>query len=166
MGKSPHPKGSKKPLRKKNSLKTFSIDQNVTIDEISENLPVLYAELTNKKMSMSIEEVKDNSIFPSLRKEEKQDQDPFSNYTPSVYDFLGRAKTDEEGFEIIDFLAKQGNISSETETEITKKLKISGIRFFGSIRSSNYYFRKSEEIRNRVLIQKRYPSRIDDESKV
>ncbi len=166
MAKSPHPKGSKKPLRKKNSLKTFSIDQNVTIDEISENLPVLYAELTNKKMSMSIEEVKDNSIFPSLRKEEKQDQDPLSNYTPSVYDFLGRAKTDEEGFEIIDFLAKQGNISSETETEITKKLKISGIRFFGSIRSSNYYFRKSEEIRNRVLIQKRYPSRIDDESKV
>lgn len=166
MAKSPSPKDSKKPLRKKNSLETFAIDQNMTIDEIRENFPILYAELTNKGMSMGIDEVKDNSIFPSLQKEEKQDQDLFSNYDPNVYDFLGRAKTDEEGFEIIDFLAKQGQISSETEKELKEKLKISGIRCFGTIRSSNYYFRKSEEISNRKLIQKRYPSRIDGESKV
>ncbi|MHA2243384.1 MAG: DUF2095 family protein [Candidatus Hodarchaeales archaeon] len=159
-------KDSKKPMQKKSSLETFAIDQNMTIDEIRENFPVIYAELTNKKMSMGIDEVEDNLILPSLQMEEKQNQDPFSNYEPNVYDFLRRAKTEEEGYEIIGFLAKQGQISSETEKKLTEKLKISGIRCFGSIRSSNNYFRKAEEIKNQKLIQKRYPSRIDGESKV
>lgn len=162
MVKTPSPKESKQPLRKKDSSETFAIDQNTTIDEIREKFPMLYAELTNEKMSMSIDEVKDTLITSSSQKE---DRDPLSNYDPNVFDFLARAKTDEEGLEIIDFLAKQDRISPETEKELKEKLKTSGIRCFGPIRSSNYYFRKSEEIRRRKFIQKRYPSRVDDEVK-
>lgn len=157
------PKKSKKSLLKKDSLEAFAIDQNMTIDEIKEKFPALFSDLSGEKMNLNIDEVKDNLTHSIILKEEKKDSDPFRNYDPNVYDFLTRTKTKDEGYEIIDFLSKQGIISSETEKQIKEKLETSGIRHFGPKRSSNYYFKKSEEIRNREWIQKRYPPRSDNE---
>ncbi len=158
-------KESKQLLQNKSSLESYAISQNMTIDEIREKFPAIYAELTNKKMSMRIDEVGDD-IMPSLSlNEERQYQDPLSNYEPNVYDFLARARTNKEGLEIIDYLAKQGQISPENADNLTKKLKTLGIRSFGPKRSSNYYYRKSSEIKTQKLIQKRYPSQVDDKTK-
>ncbi|MFX1285220.1 MAG: DUF2095 family protein [Promethearchaeota archaeon] len=150
--------------RKKSPIESFALDQNMTINEIREKFPAIYAELANKKMSLKIDEVEDDKM-PSMHQKEKQNQDPFSNYEPNIYDFLARARTNEEGKEIIDFLAKQGQISPETAINLTKRLQTLGIRSFGPIRSSDYYYRKSSEIITRKLIQKRYPSQVDSENK-
>ena len=163
MKKGANSKNSKKNSQKKSSLETLSIDQNIPIDKIREKFPALYAELTNKKMNVRIDEVRDESHSFSSREDERQSLDPYSNYEPTVFDFLARARTDEEGLEIIDFLNTQGQISAETAEELTKKIKTSGIRCFGPKRSANYYHRKSEEIRTKKIIQKRYPSSKDDE---
>jgi hypothetical protein len=161
MKKGSNSKNSKK--EKKSNLETLAIDQNIPIEKIREKLPALYDELTNKKMSMRIDEVEDESHSFSSRENEKELLDPFSNYEPDVFDFLARAKTNEEGLEIIDFLNKQGQISAETAEELTEKVQTLGIRCFGPKRSDNYYHRKSEEIRTKKIIQKRYPSSKDDE---
>lgn len=165
MTKQSPPKESKQPLKEKLSFDNMTIDQNLTIDEIKENFPELYGELTNKKMSMSIDEIKGDFTYPFQQDGVPQEKDPFAKYDPTVYDFLSRARTNEEGFEIINFLAKQGQISSKTAKDLTQRLTASGIRHFGPFRSSDYYYRKAEEIRNRRSIQKRYPSRELDETK-
>ncbi|MFX0122643.1 MAG: DUF2095 family protein [Candidatus Hodarchaeota archaeon] len=155
-------KGSQK---KKSSLEAFAINQNLSINEIREKFPALYAELTNKKMSLRIDEVKDGTRSLPSWEDKKQDLDPFNNYEPSIFDFLARARNNEEGLEIIDFLAKQGELSAEVAKELKNKIKTLGIRCFGPKRSSNYYYRKSEEIRTKKIIQKRYPSSTDNEQK-
>ena len=163
MKKGSNSKNSKKQSQKESSLETLAIDQTIPIDKIREKLPALFAELSNKKMSMRIDEVEDESHSSSSIENERESLDPFSNYEPDVFDFLARAKTNEEGLEIIDFLNKQGQISAETAEELTEKVKDLGIRYFGPKRPDNYYHRKSEEIRIKKIIQKRYPSSKDDE---
>ena len=163
MKKGSNSKNSKKVSQKKSGLETLAIDQNMPIDEIREKLPALYAELTNKKMSMRIDEVEDESHSFSSRENERESLDPFSNYEPDIFDFLARAQTNEEGLEIIEFLNKQGQISAEIAEELAKKVKTLGIRCFGPQRSANHYHRKSEEIRTKKIIQKRYPLSKDDE---
>ncbi|MFX1336794.1 MAG: DUF2095 family protein [Promethearchaeota archaeon] len=145
--------------KKRDLIKAIEIDQNITVDEIREKFPALYKELIDKKMNIRIDEVKDDSTTSSF-----QDGDPFSNYEPNIYDFLARARTEKEGQEIIDFLAKEGQISPETAKDLTDKLEKVGIRSFGPIRTSNYYYRKSDEIKRQKLIQKRYPSQMDDKT--
>ncbi len=151
-----YPEDSKKKPQKKSSLETFAIKQNISIDEIREKFPALYIELVSSEMSVRIDEVEDETNSISPWKNERQDLDPFSNYEPNIFDFLARARTNEEGLEIIDFLTKQGQLSVETGKELTEKIKTSGIRSFGPKRSSDYYYRKSEEIRTKKIIQKRY----------
>lgn len=158
MVKNPTSENSKKASQKrKSSLETFAINQNISVDDIREKFPALYAELTNKKMSVKIDKIEDETESLSSWEDERQSFDPFSNYEPNIFDFLARARTKEEGLEIIDFLTKQGQISAETAKELTEKIKTSGIRCIGSERSPNYYYRKSEEIRTKKIIQKRYP---------
>ncbi len=159
----PPPEDPKENSQKKSSLETFAISQNMTIDEIKEKFPALYSDLSDEKMNLNIDEVKGNLTDSIILKEEKKDSDPFRDYDPNVYDFLARAKTKDEGYEVIEFLTKQGIISSETEKQLKGKLETSGIRSFGPKRSSNYYFKMFEEIRNRKWIQKRYPPRSDNE---
>ncbi|MFX1504601.1 MAG: DUF2095 family protein [Promethearchaeota archaeon] len=164
MKKRPNSNNSKKNSQKDTSIETLKIDQSMPIEKIQEKFPALFAELANKKMSMRIDEIEDESnSFVNSREDERQSLDPFSHYEPNVFDFLARAQTNEEGLEIIDFLTKQGQISAETSEELTEKVKTSGIRSFGHKRTANYYHRKSEEIRTKKIIQKRYPSSKDDE---
>ncbi|MFW9906348.1 MAG: DUF2095 family protein [Candidatus Thorarchaeota archaeon] len=162
MKKGANSKNSEKNSQKKSSLETLAIDQNISIEKIREKFPALYGELTNNKMSVRIDEVRDESHSFSSKEDESQFLDPFSNYEPNIFDFLARAQTDEEGLEIIDFLNTQGQISAEIAEELTEKIKISGIQCFGPQRSDNYYHRKSEEIRTKKIIQKRYSSSKDD----
>ena len=72
--------------------------------------------------------------------------------------------TDKEGLEVIDFLKKQNQISSNTVKELKDKITKEGIRSFGPLRSVNYYYRKAAENRSKKTIRKRYPSLKDDQT--
>ncbi|MHA1971647.1 MAG: DUF2095 family protein [Candidatus Hodarchaeales archaeon] len=130
----------------------ISINQKIPIDQIRKHFPALYKEIAENHMSLK---VKTESTNEDEAKKEKF-EDPFNNYMPDIFDFLRRAKSEEEGIEILDFFEKQNQISSEEATRLREKLKTDGIRVFGSYKSPNYYFRKAEEINTRKAIKKRY----------
>lgn len=164
MSKVPSSDNSKSSKKRKKISKTLSVDQNITLDEIREKFPSLYSELTEKDMSIGIDKVEKDLITSTLREDDQQDQDPFSRYDPDVFDFLAKAKTDKEGLEVIDFLKKQNQISSNTAEELEEKIANEGIRSFGPLRSVNYYYRKAGEIRSKETIRKRYSSLKDDQT--
>lgn len=159
MSKSYPSKNSKSSKKRKNDPKTLTVNQNITVDELREKFPNLYSELTGNKMGLQIDQVEEDLITSTLREDDRQDQDPFSDFEPNIFDFLARAKEDLEGMEIINFLENQNKISSKSAEELREKIKNDGIRSFGSLRLSNYYFRNSAEVRSRRTIQKRYPSK-------
>jgi hypothetical protein len=152
-------KNSKSTKNRNLDPKTLAVDQNITVDELREQFPNLYSELTEKKMSLEVDQVEEDLITSTLREDDRQDQDPFSNFEPTVLDFLTRAKVDSEGLEIINFLENQNQISSKSAEELREKIKNDGIRSFGPLRFSNYYFRKAAELRSKRTIQKRYPTK-------
>ncbi|MFX0086061.1 MAG: DUF2095 family protein [Candidatus Hodarchaeota archaeon] len=158
MSKHPPVQNSESYKKRKKTPKTFSVNQNITINELREKFPNLYSELTEKKMSLGIDEIKEDLITSTLRDGEKREVDPFSNYEPNIFDYLCRAKTEDEGLEIIKFLEKQNQLSQKSADELRKTLLQDGIRSFGSFRSTGYYFRKAAEIKSKKTIRKRYSS--------
>lgn len=159
------PEDSEKIQKKKSTAKTLKVDQIIPREELREQFPSLYSELTEKSMSIGIDKVDKDLITSTLREDDQQDQDPFSRYDPDVFDFLSKAKTDKEGLEVIDFLKKQNQISSNTAKELKDKIMNNGIRSFGPLRSVNYYFRKTADISSKKTIRKRYSSLKDDQTK-
>lgn len=159
MSKDPIPETSESSKKKKTTPRTLSLDQTITMDELREKFPNLYSELTEKRMSLGIDEVKEDLITSTLRNEDKQEVDPFSDYEPNIFDYLCRAQTEDEGLEIINFLEKQHHLSNKSADELRKTLLQDGIRSFGPFRSTGYYFRRAAEIKSKKTIQKRYDSR-------
>jgi hypothetical protein len=159
MSKFPSSKNRKSSKKKQAKPKTLAVDQNITIDEFREKFQNLYSELAKKKMNIGIDEVKEDLITSTLRNEDKQEADPFSDYEPNIFNYLGRAKTEDEGLEIINFLENQDQLSQKSADELRKKLLQDGIRSFGPFRTTGYYFRKAAEIKSKKAIRKRYNSR-------
>ena len=159
MSKPPITETSESYKKRKPTPRTLSFDQTITMDELREKFPNLYSELIEKKMSLGIDEVKEDLITSTLRNEDKQEVDPFSDYEPNIFDYLGRAQTEDEGLEIINFLEKFDQLSTKSADELRKTLLQDGIRSFGPFRSTGYYFRKAAEIKIKKTIKKRYNSR-------
>ncbi len=93
-------------------------------------------------------------LFPKLSKEILDDRkstsniyelskDPLTNYSPNVYDFLGRAKNVEEGLEVINYLEKRGEISKELADKLREELRAKGVEAFGERREFGYYHKLS-----------------------
>ncbi len=86
------------------------------------------------------EDLENKSFFP---KAGPREPDPFKGYEPSVIDFLQRCKTEEEGIEIIIFLVKRGELPEEEGQKLIQQLKEKGIRSFGPLRKSGYYYKEA-----------------------
>ncbi|MEM0057332.1 MAG: DUF2095 family protein [Candidatus Bathyarchaeia archaeon] len=69
--------------------------------------------------------------------------DPFANYDPDVIDFIRRCDTEEQAEEIIAYMEKRGEISSEYAAQLRKQLKEKGVRSFGPKKEENYYLKKA-----------------------
>ncbi|MEM2738481.1 MAG: DUF2095 family protein [Candidatus Bathyarchaeia archaeon] len=67
--------------------------------------------------------------------------DPFIHYDPDVIDFLRRCDTEEQAEEIIAYMEKRGEISSEYALQLRKQLKEKGVRSFGPKKEENYYLK-------------------------
>jgi hypothetical protein len=162
MNNSDPEKEMRKTPQKEKPPEFLGMTQNITIDNIQEHFPAIHKELSEKKMSLGISEVK--SGLGLSAKEQENNVDPLSDYEPNVFDFLARATTEEEGYEIINFLAKQKQISPKTAQELRAQIESSGIRSVGSLRTNNHYFRKATEIRNRRIMKKRHTIPINEEA--
>lgn len=152
---------------KKNKDKNKS-DEDIEIPEfatndIKENFPSLYEEITGEKSSkLSTKKAKEllleddfeqielaNDIQPELdsespikvvEKTKPMEKDYLRGFDPQAIDFIRRAKTVEEALEVLHFLEKRNEISSEDCQKLTRQLQDSGLASFGERKEDGYYF--------------------------
>ena len=66
----------------------------------------------------------------------------FAGYDPGVTDFLRRCSSNEEAFEIIEHLAKRGEVTAEEAEELRRRLRDEGVRSFGPKKKPGFYERE------------------------
>ena len=99
--------------------------------------PNLYRELELKKMSMSIDAVRVDH-----EEAEREAGKPKGPRMPTAIDYLRRCDTDEEAFEVVNYLEKRGEISSEQAEKFRKQIREHGVRSFGKKKEWGYYSAK------------------------
>lgn len=85
-------------------------------------------------------DVKDE-VFPS--KASNDSPDLFRHYNPTVEDFIRRCDTETQAEEIVAYMLKKGEITSEEADKIRKQLQKDGVRSFGPKKENDYYFKQS-----------------------
>ena len=86
--------------------------------------------------------IKINSVRSDHTTGEKAVSRKFTAYTPDAIDFLRRCDKAEQGEEIICYLEKRGEISSEYAGKLRKQPKEKGVRSFGSKKENDYYLKQ------------------------
>ncbi|MCD6341457.1 MAG: DUF2095 family protein [Thaumarchaeota archaeon] len=99
--------------------------------------PNLYREMELDKMSISIDAVRIDR-----EEAEKEAKRPRAPTTPSAIDYIRRCGTDEEAFEVIDYLEKCGEISRRQAQRLRKQVSERGVRSFGKKKEWGYYSTK------------------------
>jgi hypothetical protein len=103
-------------------------------EEFRRNFPALSKELEEgTTQQVPIDGVRTVSEESESKEEEK------INYTPDIVDYIRRCDTLTQANEIVDFLAKQGEISVGQARAIKSQLKAEGIRSFGSKKEKDHY---------------------------
>jgi hypothetical protein len=104
--------------------------------DLKKKFPNLYNEIQSDENSIEIQ---------GIRWDEKERNDLAE---PDIYSFLRRCKTDDEGFQIIEFLEKREEISKDLANDLRQQIKSRGIRSFGEKKFWGYYeekYRKSSK---------------------
>ncbi len=98
-----------------------------------------------EEKAKKIEEDIENEI--KMKKEKKELQDPyrFAGYDPDVIDFIRRCDTKEQAHEIIDYLEKKGELTSDEASNLRQRIEKEGIRSFGPKKEHGFYFNVEDE---------------------
>jgi hypothetical protein len=103
-------------------------------EEFRRNFPALSKELEEgTAQALPIDGVRTVSEESESKEEEK------IAYTPDVIDYIRRCDTLTQANEIVDFLAKQGEITAGQARAIKSQLKSDGIRSFGAKKEKDHY---------------------------
>ena len=111
------------------------------MDVKKEKLQKMFPNLTQEIESGNCK-TKISSVRSDVTTGEKAVAKKFVGYTPDVIDFLRRCDKAEQAEEIICYLEKRGEISSEYATKLRKQLKTKGLRSFGSKKENDYYLKQ------------------------
>lgn len=101
--------------------------------DVKKKFPHLFDELKKSNQKIEI-----TGIKHPTKVIEKSDE----LYNPTAEDFLRRCNTQEEAFEILEFLLKRKKISKEKYTHLMNRLKNEGVECFGERKAWGYYERK------------------------
>ena len=115
--------------------------------------PHLYKELETSENKVSIDAVRKDPLEAeeAAKCEECEEEnfapctetpDKLRHFYPSAVDFIRRCDTEAQAEEIIAYLQKKGEITSEYAEELRCQLKRDGVRSFGPKKEENYYFRE------------------------
>ncbi len=113
----------------------------ISIDEFRRKYPALYNELFSQD-SMSI-----------VVSFEKTIDDPWRGYIPGPVDYIRRAKSLDEALQVIDYLERHGEISSDEARMYREKLLNEGLDAFGPRKEDNYYYKKAMEYWRKLSLQ-------------
>ncbi len=132
-------------------------------DDIKENFPSLYNEISEEEApKLSTKEVKEllfeddfeeidlpNEIQSDLindppikvvEKTKPMEKDYLRGFDPQAIDFIRRAKTIEEALEVLNFLEKRNELSSDDCQKLKQQLEDLGLESFGEHKEDGYYF--------------------------
>ncbi|MFN4132984.1 MAG: DUF2095 family protein [Candidatus Hadarchaeales archaeon] len=101
-------------------------------EEFKKKFPNLYREL-HEGLRVRIHAVRSS--------EEEAEKIAISNYEPTVIDFIRRCDTEEQALEIINFMEKRNEITSEYAKRLREQLVREGVRSFGKKREPGCYER-------------------------
>ena len=121
--------------------------------------PNLYRELETSENKVSIDAVRKNPLeaeAEALGEEscecEECGEDEFAqstetpdklrHFNPTAVDFIRRCDTEAQAEEIIAYLQKKGEITTQYADELRCQLKRDGVRSFGPKKEENHYFRE------------------------
>ncbi|MCX8187416.1 MAG: DUF2095 domain-containing protein [Nitrososphaeria archaeon] len=99
--------------------------------------PNLHHEMMSKKMNVSIDAVRIDRD-----EAEKEAMKPRTPTMPTAIDYLRRCEDDKEAMEVIDYLEKRGEISSDEAEGLRKQVTERGVRSFGKKKEWGYYSTK------------------------
>ncbi len=66
----------------------------------------------------------------------------FAGHDPDAIDFIRRCTTEDQAYEIIEYLEKRGEVTKEAADELCKKLREEGLRSYGRKKDHGFYERK------------------------
>ncbi|NWF96431.1 MAG: DUF2095 family protein [Candidatus Thorarchaeota archaeon] len=105
-------------------------------DEFSRAFPALTREMregTSKEYRIS-----------GVRQRMNNEQEPRpadKTFYPDVVDYIRRCDTISQAMEIVDYLAKRGEISTSEAKSIKTQLRSEGLRSFGTKKETDHYLR-------------------------
>ncbi|MEM3519764.1 MAG: DUF2095 family protein [Candidatus Hadarchaeales archaeon] len=107
----------------------------IEVDEkFKKRFPNIYREL-QEGLSVRIDAVR------SSEEEAEKAARTLENYDPTVIDFIRRCDTEEQALEIINYMEKRGEITSEYAKRLREQLVRDGVRSFGKKREPGCYER-------------------------
>jgi hypothetical protein len=66
----------------------------------------------------------------------------FAGHEPVSIDFIRRCTTEDQAYEIIEYLEKRGEVTKEAADELCKQLREEGLRSFGRKKGHGFYERE------------------------
>lgn len=133
-------------------------------ESIKKMFPNLYKELEEGEAKVSIDAVRKNGqdeenedsegsatdaeiaeVEGDLEASEPKSKctpDKLRHFNPSAVDFIRRCDTEVQAEEIIAYLQKKGEITTQCANELRRQLNRDGVRSFGTKKEENHYFRE------------------------
>jgi hypothetical protein len=120
-----------------------------------------HVELSLEDERMELERRRFKKMFPRLAEEMETDENRykissvrsdvsvaerasakrFDNYIPDAVDYIRRCDSEKQAEEIVDYLERRREITSEYAHKLRKQLKTKGVRSFGPKKPDDYYSR-------------------------
>ena len=66
----------------------------------------------------------------------------FAEHDPDAIDFIRRCSTEDQAYEIIEYLEKRGELTKEAADELCKQLREQGLKSFGRKKKTGHYDRE------------------------
>jgi hypothetical protein len=99
----------------------------------------LFPHLANE-IETGVSRVRQRQIEGELE-EAKVWERKWTDYDPTVEDFIRRCDTEEEAKEIINYMEKRGEVIPETAEGLRRQLSEEGLRSFGKKKDPGFYDR-------------------------
>jgi hypothetical protein len=126
--------------------------------DIRKMFPHLYEELQSPEAKVPIDGIRKNAAAaeeeledsgcdeitepPDISVQYTMTPDKLRHFNPQAIDFLRRCDTEVQAEEIITYLEKKKEISTEYATELRCQMQKKGVRSFGPKKEDNHYFRE------------------------
>jgi len=116
------------------------------LSEFNEKFKKLFPKITEEFEKNETKSIRIDAVRWSRTEEYSPSEYELKN--PNVISFIRRCSSNEEALEIIDFMEKRGEISSEYAENLRSQLDKEGLESFGPRKTWGYYertFRQKQE---------------------